>query len=113
VVQLPGELQRQVTAEADAKDIAQQKQGQVVIGRGFALERAFSPIEALKGGKEVFHRIAGSGSKRRAHGKLNWSWYRNEHSAGQFRRRLIEYCRPRISRVVGMISNLQALLQRF
>jgi hypothetical protein len=41
-------------SRADAKDIAQQKQGQVVIGRGFALEWAFSPIEALKGGKEVF-----------------------------------------------------------
>lgn len=41
--------------------------------------------------------------------KLNWSWYRNEHSVGQFRRRLIEYCRPRISRAVGTISNLQEM----
>lgn len=41
--------------------------------------------------------------------KLNWSWYRNEHSVGQLRRRLIEYCRPRISRAVGMISNLQEM----
>ncbi len=41
--------------------------------------------------------------------KLNWSWYRNEHSVGQLRRRLIEYCRPRISRAVGMISNLQEI----
>jgi hypothetical protein len=41
--------------------------------------------------------------------KLNWSWYRNEYSVGQLRRRLIEYCRPRISRAVGMISNLQEM----
>jgi hypothetical protein len=41
--------------------------------------------------------------------KLHWSWYRNEHSVGQLRRRLIEYCRPRISRAVGMISNLQEI----
>jgi hypothetical protein len=41
--------------------------------------------------------------------KLNWSWYTNEHSVGQLRRRLVEYCRPRISPAVGMISNLQEM----
>jgi Transposase DDE domain len=41
--------------------------------------------------------------------KLHWSWYRNENSVGQLRRRLIEYCRPRISRAVGTISNLQEI----
>ena len=41
--------------------------------------------------------------------KLHWSWYQNEHSVGQLRRRLIEYCRPRISRAVGTISNLQEI----
>ena len=30
--------------------------------------------------------------------KLNWSWYAPEHTVGQMRRRLIESCRPRISR---------------
>ena len=30
--------------------------------------------------------------------RLNWSWYRCEQTVGQIRRRLIEYCRPRISR---------------
>lgn len=29
---------------------------------------------------------------------LNWSWYKREDSGGQIRRRLIEHCRPRISR---------------
>jgi hypothetical protein len=41
--------------------------------------------------------------------KLNWSWYTNELSVGQLRRRLVEYCRPRISPAVGMISNLQEM----
>jgi hypothetical protein len=30
---------------------------------------------------------------------LNWSWYPRENTVGQIRRRLIEFCRPRISRV--------------
>jgi hypothetical protein len=30
--------------------------------------------------------------------KLNWSWYKREETVGQVRRRLIECCRPRISR---------------
>jgi hypothetical protein len=29
---------------------------------------------------------------------LNWDWYRREKTVGQVRRRLIEFCRPRISR---------------
>jgi hypothetical protein len=29
---------------------------------------------------------------------LNWSWYKRENTVGQVRRRLIELCRPRISR---------------
>jgi hypothetical protein len=41
--------------------------------------------------------------------KLHWSWYRNENSVGQLRRRLIEYCRPRISRAVETISNLREM----
>jgi hypothetical protein len=32
---------------------------------------------------------------------LNWSWYKRENTVGQVRRRLIEYCRPRISRMKG------------
>lgn len=33
--------------------------------------------------------------------RLNWSWYKREESVGQLRRRLIEHCRPRISRSVN------------
>jgi hypothetical protein len=29
---------------------------------------------------------------------LNWSWYKRENTVGQVGRRLIELCRPRISR---------------
>jgi hypothetical protein len=29
---------------------------------------------------------------------LNWSWYPRENTVGQVRRRLREFCRPRISR---------------
>ena len=41
--------------------------------------------------------------------KLHWSWYSNEKTVGQIRRRLIEYCRPRISRALGVISNLREM----
>lgn len=30
--------------------------------------------------------------------RLNWSWYERENTVGQVRRRLVELCRPRISR---------------
>ena len=33
--------------------------------------------------------------------KLNWSWYKREQTVGQLRRRLIEHCRPHISRSVS------------
>lgn len=32
---------------------------------------------------------------------LNWSWYKQENTVGQLRRRLVEYCRPRISRTLA------------
>ena len=32
---------------------------------------------------------------------LNWSWYKREETVGQLRRRLIEHCRPRISRTMS------------
>jgi hypothetical protein len=38
--------------------------------------------------------------------RLNWSWYKKETTVGQVRRRLVEYCRPRISRMVAVIPNL-------
>ena len=41
--------------------------------------------------------------------KLHWPWYKQEHTVGQMRRRLIEYCRPRISRMLEMIPNLQEI----
>jgi hypothetical protein len=37
--------------------------------------------------------------------RLNWSWYKKETTVGQLRRRLVEYCRPRISRMVAAIPN--------
>lgn len=37
--------------------------------------------------------------------RLNWSWYEKENTVGQMRRRLVEYCRPRISRLLeGVIE---------
>lgn len=41
--------------------------------------------------------------------QLNWSWYKQEHTVGQVRRRLVEYCRPRISRMVAGIANLREI----
>jgi hypothetical protein len=41
--------------------------------------------------------------------KLNWSWYSNEQTVGQLRRRLIESCRPRISRALSKIGNLREM----
>lgn len=43
--------------------------------------------------------------------RLNWSWYSNEQTVGQVRRRLIESCRPRISRVLSKIVNLREMKQ--
>lgn len=36
--------------------------------------------------------------------RLNWSWYKREETVGQIRRRLIEHCRPRISRTLNETS---------
>ncbi len=41
--------------------------------------------------------------------RLNWSWYAKEKTVGQIRRRLIEYCRPRISRMLESITNLREM----
>ncbi len=41
--------------------------------------------------------------------KLNWSWYAKEDTVGQARRRLIEYCRPRISRMLADGANLREM----
>ena len=41
--------------------------------------------------------------------KLNWSWYAKEQTVGQMRRRLIEYCRPRISRMLQGVTNLREM----
>lgn len=40
---------------------------------------------------------------------LNWSWYKQEETVGQIRRRLVEYCRPRISRMVAGAANLREI----
>lgn len=41
--------------------------------------------------------------------QLNWSWYAKENTVGQIRRRLIEQCRPRISRMLAGITNLREM----
>ncbi len=41
--------------------------------------------------------------------KLNWSWYAKEHTVGQMRRRLVEYCRPRISRLLAGVTDLREM----
>ena len=41
--------------------------------------------------------------------RLNWSWYKREETVGQVRRRLVEHCRPRISRLVTGITNLREI----
>ncbi|MCA1601598.1 MAG: hypothetical protein LC776_08145 [Acidobacteria bacterium] len=41
--------------------------------------------------------------------RLNWSWYAKEDRVGQMRRRLIEYCRPRISRMLQGVTNLREM----
>jgi hypothetical protein len=41
--------------------------------------------------------------------RLNWSWYSKEGTVGQVRRRLIEHCRPRISRVLSKTDNLREM----
>jgi len=41
--------------------------------------------------------------------KLNWSWYAPEHTVGQMRRRLIESCRPRISRLLEDDTKLREI----
>jgi hypothetical protein len=41
--------------------------------------------------------------------QLHWSWYRREDTVGQFRRRLIEFCRPRISRAQALAPLVQKL----
>lgn len=41
--------------------------------------------------------------------KLHWSWYKKENTVGQLRRRLIEYYRPRISRMLEGVTNLREM----
>lgn len=41
--------------------------------------------------------------------KLHWSWYKQEKTVGQMRRRLVEYCRPRISRLLEAIPNVREI----
>jgi hypothetical protein len=43
-------------------------------------------------------KLTASGYLKPALPTLNWSWYQREDTVGQVRRRLIEHCRPRISR---------------
>jgi hypothetical protein len=43
--------------------------------------------------------------------QLNWSWYPREETVGQVRRRLIEHCRPRISRAKADEAMVQKLAQ--
>ena len=40
---------------------------------------------------------------------LNWSWYERENTVGQVRRRLIEHCRPRLSRKKAQTASMQKM----
>src|SRR5262249_10292470 len=50
------------------KDIAQHKQGHVLVGRGYILERPLTAIESLKGAQESFGGIGGGWPPGRANG---------------------------------------------
>ena len=50
---------------------------------------------------QAFLKLAATGQLKVELPKLNWSWYRRETTVGQLRRRLIEHCRPRISRTLA------------
>ena len=41
--------------------------------------------------------------------KLNGSWYEKEDTVRQMRRHLVEYCRPRISRALGVVANVREM----
>jgi hypothetical protein len=41
--------------------------------------------------------------------RLNWSWYKQEETVGQVRRRLVESCHPRISRLVAGVADLREI----
>ena len=41
--------------------------------------------------------------------ELNWSWYGRENTVGQVRRRLIELCRPRLSRMKAETPTMQKM----
>lgn len=41
--------------------------------------------------------------------ELNWSWYERENTVGQVRRRLIELCRPRLSRRKAQTPSMQKM----
>jgi len=43
--------------------------------------------------------------------KLPWSWYAKEDTVVQARRLLVEYCRPRISRMVANLANLREIIK--
>lgn len=40
---------------------------------------------------------------------LNWSWYKSEQTVGQIRRRLVEFCRPGISRSLQSDHKVQEI----
>lgn len=52
---------------------------------------------------QAFLKLAATGQLKLELPKLNWSWYPRETTVGQMRRRLIEHCRPRISRRLASI----------
>ena len=54
-------------------------------------------------------KLAASGFIRLDLPHLHWSWYRREDTVGQIRRRLIEFCRPHISRATVFQLCLQKL----
>ena len=51
-------------------------------------------------------KLAATGCLKLTLPKLNWSWYKREDTVGQMRRRLIDFCRPRISRKKAVAPTL-------
>jgi hypothetical protein len=58
---------------------------------------------------QMLLKFMGTGIIEVALPKLHWSWYKQENTVGQMRRRLVEYCRPRISRKLADDTNLREI----
>jgi hypothetical protein len=56
---------------------------------------------------QAFLKLVATGHLKVKLPSLHWSWYKKENTVGQIRRRLIEHCRPRISRTLPSTATAQ------